>query len=84
MSDSENIMIQNCIDEIWQEYDIDHNKFLDKEESKKFILSIVDEMKGTLMPQVDLDFERCFNQIDNKKSGQISKAEMVNLFKMIA
>ena len=84
MSDNENNLIQQCIDEIWQEYDKDKNGYLDKEECKKFILSTVDEMKGTPMPQGELDFDNCFDEIDTDDSGNISKAEMINLFKKVA
>lgn len=77
-------MLKQCIDEIWQEYDKDYNGYLDKEECKRFILSTVDEMKGTPMPDGDLDFDNCFSEIDTNNSGHISKDEMINLFKKVA
>ena len=84
MSDNENKMIQECIDEIWQEYDRDNNGYLDKDECKKFILSTVDEMKGVPLPKGELDFDSCFDEIDTDNSGHISKEEMVNLFRKVA
>ena len=36
------------------------------------------------MPQGELDFDNCFEEIDTDNSGHISKAEMINLFKKVA
>ena len=84
MSEHENNVIQQCVDEIWKEYDRDQNGYLDKEECKKFILSCVEEMKGVPAPAGDLDFDECFASIDIDANGNISKGEMINLFKKVA
>ena len=81
-----NEVIQKCVDDIWDEYDIDKNESLDRQECRRFILNTLRELTGTDMEETfnDDDFNFTFDLFDEDQSGTIEKREMVRFIKKVA
>ena len=85
-------IIRKCIDQIWEQYDEDNSGYLDREETRRFIISTIGEMDEADDDNDDNrddgfteeDFEQCFRKVDVDNSGAISKDEMLTFIKLIA
>jgi Ca2+-binding EF-hand superfamily protein len=66
----------NFMNDFWDQYDVDKNGTLDKQEFRKFVQEVyLDED----MPESALDeekFEQIFWEFDTDQNGSISKSEM--------
>ena len=81
-----NEVIQKCVDDIWDEYDVDKNESLDRQECRRFILTTLRELTGQDMEETfnDDDFNFTFDLFDEDQSGTIEKREMVRFIKKVA
>ena len=81
-------MLMTCIDKIWNKYDDDNNGYLDKEETRAFVIESIkgDPELNKMMKQDDesdddlMDekhFDHCFKLIDEDMSGVLTKKEML-------
>ncbi len=82
MSDIDKI-IENCIDDIWKNYDKDNSGMLDKDETKAFVKNTLSEM-GENGDFSETDFEACFKEFDKDGNGTISREEMKIFIKKVA
>lgn len=76
-------LVQNCLAEIWRQYDIDDSGYLDKWETKMFVKNTLQEM-GQKDNFTDADFEACFKEFDLDGSGTVSKDEMENFLRNVS
>ena len=77
-------LIKKCIEMIWDEFDKDGNGYLDKDETKAFIIKSLAETQPD-EPQIDdATFEECFNIYDHDGTGKITKNEMTAFIKKIS
>ena len=76
-------VIAKCVDEIWSKYDDDGNGFLDKAETKTFVMDTLSDMADGAGFN-DEDFDQCFREFDKDGSGTIEKGEMVQFIKQVA
>ena len=75
-------VIAKCVDEIWTKYDDDGNGFLDKQETKNFVMDTLKNV--TEGGYNEDDFEQCFREFDKDGSGTIEKSEMATFIKQVA
>ena len=78
-----NKVIQQCVDDIWSEYDKDNSGFLDKEETKQFVKNTLNEMQDN-NDFSETDFEACFLDFDRDGSGTVHRNEMAIFIKKVA
>ena len=76
-------VISKCVDEIWSKYDDDESGFLDKAETKRFVMDTLSDMADGA-GFADGDFDQCFAEFDKDGSGTIEKQEMVAFIKQVA
>jgi len=76
-------VIAKCVDEIWSKYDNDNSGFLDKEETRRFVMDTLSDMADGAGFS-DGDFDQCFAEFDKDGSGTIEKREMVDFIKQVA
>lgn len=76
-------IIENCIDDIWKNYDKDNSGFLDKDETKAFVKNTLTEM-GESGDFGEGDFDACFKEFDKDGNGTISRDEMKIFIKKVA
>ena len=76
-------VIAKCVDDIWQQYDVDHSGALDKDETKQFVKKTLNDMddSGEFSEE---DFDACFKEFDKDGSGTIEKDEMAIFIKKVA
>ena len=79
-------VIQQCIDDIWAEYDADGNNYLNRDDCKRFVLNTLSELAG---PQAcdkfsDQDFNESFSFFDIDRNGRIEKSQMVRFIRKVA
>ena len=67
--------IDICVEEIWNQSDIDHNGFLDKIEMEKLFKRTLIEL-GETQEFTDGDFKTAFKEFDKNRDGRIQKEEM--------
>ena len=78
-------VINNCVDDIWAQYDVDNSGFLDKEETRQFVRNTIKEMGEAGESEFsNEDFEQCFKEFDDDGSGTIEKDEMAKFIKKVA
>lgn len=68
-------VVQNTIQEIWDNFDKDKSGFLDKNEAKQFVKSTLMEV-GDNGEFSETEFEKCFKEFDKDGNGKITKEEM--------
>lgn len=71
------------IDEVWAKYDVDKNGFLDKIETKKFVLDTLGKFEARTQFSDEM-FEEVFKMFDKNNSGTVEKAEMATFIKQLA
>ena len=74
-----NTIIKKAVDDIWGNYDTDGNGYLDKEECRGLIKSMMSEMEGADFKEADYteaEFEACFQEFDRDGNGRIDKDEI--------
>ena len=69
-------ILRKCVKQIWSEYDDDNSGVLDKEETKRFIMSTIKDM-GDGESFTNEDFEKCFKKVDSDGSGTVDPEEML-------
>ena len=81
-----NLVIQRCVDDIWDEYDADRSNTLDKEELKRFVLTTIKEFSGAeSLEEFSMDdFDKTFDEFDEDKNGTIDRHEMVRFIRRVA
>ena len=77
------LVIAKCVDEIWSTYDKDNSGYLDKQETKAFVMDTLSDMADGAGFS-DSDFDQCFGEFDKDGSGTIEKNEMVQFIKTVA
>ena len=79
----------NCIEKIWDQYDVDNSGYLDREETMAFIKESIkggDLNNGEENQDKEMSekqFEACFRMIDEDDGGMITKEEMLDFIKMV-
>ena len=71
-----------AVQQLWAEYDADHNGTLDKEEARKFLVDVLGTM-GLSNELSDDDFETVFADFDTDGSGLIEMAEFETFVKQL-
>lgn len=66
------------IDNIWHKYDDDGNGYLDKDETRNFI---IDSIGLENLEYADEVFEKVYKTFDEDGSGFIDKEEMISFIK---
>ena len=83
-------VIMNCIEKIWDQYDVDNSGYLDREETRAFIKESIkggdlnngeDNQEENSMSEKQ--FEACFRMIDEDDGGMITKDEMLEFIKLV-
>ena len=79
-------VIQNCVEDIWGEYDTDGNGCLDREECRRFIIQTIKEFAGEQAVEnfSHEDFNFTFKIFDTDRNGTIDKSEMVRFIRKTA
>ena len=67
-------MIKLLVDKLWDQYDVDLNGELDKDEVKELTKDVMTTVGGQFNKE---DFDRTFLEMDNDGNGVIEKEEMV-------
>jgi Ca2+-binding EF-hand superfamily protein len=75
--------INDMIDEVWAKYDVDKNGYLDKIETKKFVLDTLGKFEARTQFSDEM-FEEVFKMFDKNNSGTVEKAEMATFIKQLA
>ena len=75
-------IIEMYINEIWDKYDNDNSGMLDKDETKRFIEGMLDEVDDPSDFTAE-EFENCFLEFDKNKDGTITKLEMKDFIKTV-
>ena len=65
-----------AVDKMWATYDADGNGYLDRDETKRFVMDTLKSM-GTTDEISDADLDAAFNEFDTDKSGKITKDNMI-------
>ena len=66
-------MITAEVDRMWDEYDTDHNGYLQRNEATVFISKMVEDMGCDYKQE---EFDKCFDEMDQDQNGIIEKKEM--------
>ena len=75
-------IIQEAVNQIWDQFDKDKSGALDKEETKAFVTATLTETgQGSFTAD---EFTECFASFDKNGDGSISKQEMVAFIKQVA
>ena len=75
------LILNQCVDDIWDNYDKDGSGSLDKAEAKQFASRILGP--EAVKNFSDEDFDICFKEFDEDGSGTIEKAEMAGFIKKV-
>jgi Ca2+-binding EF-hand superfamily protein len=73
--------LEECLDDIWDNYDEDGNGQLEYKEAKKFLKDVMKESGIDNIRSRDL--KKAFDDFDEDGSGAISKDEMKVLIRML-
>ena len=79
-------ILMRCIDSLWNKYDDDGSGYLDKDETKVFILESIhgdEKPPADELDKMDSHFNACFKIVDVDNNGTISKDEMLGFIKLI-
>ena len=68
-------IIDKYVQQIWNEFDGDGNDSLDREETKKFVKKMLEEV-GEDTEFSDDEFNKCFEEFDTDGNGTVDKQEM--------
>ena len=77
------MVVAQCVDEIWEVFDTDNSGSLDKDETKRFVKSTLMDMQED-NPLSDEDFEQCFREFDKNGDGEIERSEMITFIKIVS
>ena len=77
--DAEDLACRLVIDKIWHKYDLDGNGYLDKDETKLFIIDSIGEENLEYAEEV---FNKVYDTFDADGSGLIDKEEMITFIKL--
>ena len=75
------MVIAKCVDEIWENYDVDNSGELDKEETYRFVRHT---LAGVIDDDQDEAIEHVFNEFDVDRSGLIDRKEMITFIKKVS
>eukprot|EP00347_Sterkiella_histriomuscorum_P010822 403374794 len=76
-----NEALEECLNDIWDNYDADRNGTLEFKEAKKFLKDV---MKESGMEKISTaELKKAFDDFDTDGSGAISKDEMKVLIRML-
>ena len=79
------MVVAQCVDEIWQTFDVDNSGQLDFDEAKRFVKHTLSEAQdGRGKELSDDDFAQTFKEFDGDNSGMIDRAEMIEFLKTVA
>ena len=67
------------VEEIWKQFDVDGNGYLNKEEAKRFLTVELKSLTGS--DPTDDELERNFSIIDEDASGTLDKEEVLKFLK---
>ena len=76
-----NEALEDCLNDIWDNYDADGNGTLEYKEAKKFLKDVLKESGIDHIQSKDL--KKAFEDFDEDKSGAISKDEMKVLIRLL-
>ena len=79
------MIIAQCVDEIWDIFDDDKSGFLDRDETKRFVECTMKDMNDDENFELaDEDFEHTFNYFDTDQNGTIERSEMIKFIKKVS
>ena len=78
------MIVAQCVDEIWQVFDDDNSGQLDKEEAMKFIKVTLQGLQEDGGQLTNEELEACFQEFDEDQSGTIERNEMTSFIKKVA
>jgi len=67
-------IIEALVDSLWDNYDVDNQGELTRDETKRFMMDISREANKEMVGQ---DFTAVFKEIDTNRNGTIDRDEMV-------
>jgi Ca2+-binding EF-hand superfamily protein len=73
--------LEDCLEDIWDNYDEDGNGVLEYKEAKKFIKDVLRESGMGKVSSKDI--KKAFNDFDADKSGTMDKAEMKEFLRIM-
>ena len=76
LSSIEDDALAGAVDKMWSTYDTDGNGYLDKEETKRFVMDTLKSM-GTTDNVSQEDLDAAFIEFDTDKTGKITKENMI-------
>lgn len=72
------------LDDLWQEFDVDQNGFLDKSEARPYLDEVAKIIQQDRAQCYDrTKFEEYFVEFDEDKNGFLSKNEMSQFIKLV-
>ena len=77
------MVVAQCVDEIWEVFGTDNSGSLDKDETKRFVKSTLMDMQED-NPLSDEDFDQCFREFDKNGDGEIERGEMITFIKLVS
>ena len=77
-----NVAFSQPLDDVWEEFDIDKNGILDREEAKCFVDKIACVIQKDRAHNYDKStFDDLFTQFDDDQNGYLTKMEMSQFIK---
>ena len=74
--------MNKIIENVWSKYDTDGNGFLDIEETKKYTIETLKQVKGDeFVPPTDDELNAAYSQFDKNGDNKIEKAEMAKFIR---
>ena len=77
------MVVAQCVDEIWEVFDVDNSGSLDKDETKRFVKNTLTDCSDENSLSDD-DFDQCFKEFDRDGDGQIERSEMITFIKLVS